>query len=80
MYAYDDGEGTETTLRSNPDEVSQGLRLELQERLSKAGVTVDEARLTFVQAGRRRAEELTGNSRVAFRVQSYSLASARGRH
>lgn len=45
MYAYDDGEGTETTLRSNVDEVSQALRRELEERLSKAGVVVDEARL-----------------------------------
>jgi regulator of protease activity HflC (stomatin/prohibitin superfamily) len=45
MYTYDDGEGTETTLRSNVDEVSQALRRELEERLSKAGVVVDEARL-----------------------------------
>jgi regulator of protease activity HflC (stomatin/prohibitin superfamily) len=48
MYAYDDGEGNETTLRSNVDEVSQALREELQERLSKAGVVVDEARLTHL--------------------------------
>jgi regulator of protease activity HflC (stomatin/prohibitin superfamily) len=45
MYTYDDGEGTETTLRSNVDEVSQALRRELEERLAKAGVVVDEARL-----------------------------------
>ena len=48
MYAYDDGEGTETTLRSNVDEVSQALKQELQERLSRAGVLVDEARLTHL--------------------------------
>lgn len=48
MYAYDDGEGTETTLRSNVDEVSQALKRELEERLSKAGVEVDEARLTHL--------------------------------
>jgi regulator of protease activity HflC (stomatin/prohibitin superfamily) len=48
MYSYDDGEGTETTLRSNPDEVSEALRTELQERLRKAGVVVDEARLTHL--------------------------------
>jgi regulator of protease activity HflC (stomatin/prohibitin superfamily) len=48
LYTYDDGEGTETTLRSNVDEVSQALKIELQERLSKAGVTVDEARLTHL--------------------------------
>jgi regulator of protease activity HflC (stomatin/prohibitin superfamily) len=48
MYAYDDGEGNETTLRNNVDEVSQALRQELEERLSKAGVVVDEARLTHL--------------------------------
>ncbi|HZD47742.1 MAG TPA: SPFH domain-containing protein [Silvibacterium sp.] len=45
--AYDDGEG-EITLRANVDEVSGALRSELQERLSKAGVVVDEARLTHL--------------------------------
>ncbi len=48
MYTYDDGEGKETTLRSNVDEVSQALQLELQERLRKAGITVSEARLTHL--------------------------------
>jgi regulator of protease activity HflC (stomatin/prohibitin superfamily) len=45
-YSYDDGEENEITLRSNVDAVSQALREELQQRLSKAGVAVDEARLT----------------------------------
>ena len=48
LYSYDDGEGTETTLRSNPDEVSEALRLELQARFAKAGVIVDEARITHL--------------------------------
>lgn len=48
LYAYDDGEEQESTLRSNVDEVSQALRKELQERLGKAGVLVDEARLTHL--------------------------------
>jgi regulator of protease activity HflC (stomatin/prohibitin superfamily) len=48
MYAYDDGEGGETTLRNNVDEVSQALRRELEERLAKAGVAVDETRLTHL--------------------------------
>lgn len=48
MYAYDDGEEGETTLRNNVDEVSQALSRELEERFSKAGVTVDEARLTHL--------------------------------
>jgi len=47
-YAYDHGEENETTLRSGVEEVSQALRQELQERLAKAGVTVEEARLTHL--------------------------------
>lgn len=48
MYPYDDGEGNETTLRSHVDEVAETLRQELQEKLAKAGVVVDEARLTHL--------------------------------
>jgi len=48
LYAYDDGEENESTLRSNVDDVSQALRTELLERLGKAGVVVDEARLTHL--------------------------------
>ena len=47
-YAYDHGEENETTLRSGVDEVSQALRRELQERLAKAGIVVEEARLTHL--------------------------------
>ncbi|HLH52515.1 MAG TPA: SPFH domain-containing protein [Verrucomicrobiae bacterium] len=47
-FAYDHGEENEITLRSGVDEVSQALRRELQERLSKAGVAVEEARLTHL--------------------------------
>ncbi len=47
-YAYDHGEEDETTLRGGVDQVSQDLQRELQERLSKAGVVVDEARLTHL--------------------------------
>ena len=47
-YAYDHGEENETTLRSGVEEVSQALRNELQERLAKAGVVVEEARLTHL--------------------------------
>ena len=47
-YAYDHGEENEVTLRSGTDEVSLALRQELQERLGKAGVVVDEARLTHL--------------------------------
>jgi len=48
QYAYDHGEEDETTLRSGMDEVSQALTRELQERLGKAGVVVEEARLTHL--------------------------------
>jgi regulator of protease activity HflC (stomatin/prohibitin superfamily) len=49
-YAYDRGEDetAEVTLRGNVDEVSRALREELGERLAKAGVMVDEARLTHL--------------------------------
>jgi regulator of protease activity HflC (stomatin/prohibitin superfamily) len=47
-YAYDDGEPNEVTLRGGSDEVSAALTRELQERLVKAGVQVDEARLTHL--------------------------------
>ncbi len=50
-YAYDDqGEDSpeEVTLRSSTDAVNQALQKELQERLEKAGVLVEEARLTHL--------------------------------
>jgi regulator of protease activity HflC (stomatin/prohibitin superfamily) len=47
-YAYDDGEPDEVTLRGGADEVSAALTRELQERLAKAGVCVEEARLTHL--------------------------------
>jgi len=47
-YAYDHGEDNELTLRSGVEEVSLALRKELQERLAKAGVMVEEARLTHL--------------------------------
>jgi len=48
QYFYDDGEEGEATLRGHVDDVSRALRAELQERLIKAGITVDEARLTHL--------------------------------
>jgi regulator of protease activity HflC (stomatin/prohibitin superfamily) len=47
-FAYDHGEEHEVTLRSGVDEVSQALKQELQARLEKAGVLVEEARLTHL--------------------------------
>jgi regulator of protease activity HflC (stomatin/prohibitin superfamily) len=47
-YAYDHGEENEVTLRSGVEDVSQALRTELQDRLMRAGVTVEETRLTHL--------------------------------
>lgn len=47
-YAYDEGEPAEVTLRGGADIVSEALTRELQDRLSKAGVHVEEARLTHL--------------------------------
>jgi regulator of protease activity HflC (stomatin/prohibitin superfamily) len=48
QYAYDHGESHEVTLRSGTEEVAAALQAELQERLSRAGVVVEEARLTHL--------------------------------
>jgi regulator of protease activity HflC (stomatin/prohibitin superfamily) len=55
-YAYDHGEEHEITLRSGVDEVSATLAQELSERLTKAGVVIDEARLTHLAY----AQEIAG--------------------
>jgi regulator of protease activity HflC (stomatin/prohibitin superfamily) len=49
-YAYDsDGsDDNEPTLRSSMDVVNNALQVELQERLNKAGVSVEEARITHL--------------------------------
>ena len=47
-YAYDHGEENEMTLRQGGEEVQLALQKELQERLAKAGVFVEEARITHL--------------------------------
>lgn len=47
-YAYEQGEEGDATLRSDVDTVSRDLRDELMERLAKAGVVVEEARLSHL--------------------------------
>ena len=47
-FAYDHGEENEVTLRGGGEEVQRDLQTELQERLAKAGVIVDEARITHL--------------------------------
>ncbi len=48
LYAYDLGEEHEATLRGSGDEVAHELKKQLEERLAKAGVIVEEARLTHL--------------------------------
>jgi regulator of protease activity HflC (stomatin/prohibitin superfamily) len=48
LYAYDHGEDHEITLRGGGDEIAHELTKELAVRLTKAGVVVDEARLTHL--------------------------------
>lgn len=47
-YAYDQADDDEVTLQSSNEEVLQAMKAELQERLSKAGVEVEEARITHL--------------------------------
>jgi regulator of protease activity HflC (stomatin/prohibitin superfamily) len=47
-YAYDQGEEDEITLRGGGDEISSELQKELQVRLDRAGVEVEEARITHL--------------------------------
>lgn len=47
-YAYDHAEVGEVTLRGGGDEVAHALKKELEVRLAKAGVVVEEARLTHL--------------------------------
>jgi regulator of protease activity HflC (stomatin/prohibitin superfamily) len=47
-YPYDSLEGEEVSLRGGIDEVSMALQRELQVRLAKAGVTVEETRLSHL--------------------------------
>ena len=48
VYAYDHGEDNELTLRGGGDDVAHALKKELEVRLAKAGVVVEEARLTHL--------------------------------
>ncbi len=47
-YPYDSNNDETLSLRGSMDEVSNSLRAELQERLGRAGVSVDDARLTHL--------------------------------
>ena len=72
-YAYDHGEEQELTLRGSPDEVAATLQHELQARLAKAGVTVEEARLSHLAY----APEIAGA--MLRRQQADAIIAARQR-
>jgi regulator of protease activity HflC (stomatin/prohibitin superfamily) len=48
LYAYDRGDEHEPTLRESADEIAGALKKELLERLDKAGVVIEEGRLTHL--------------------------------
>lgn len=48
LYPYDSNDDNQLSLRGSADEVSEALKAELQERLGKAGVVVEEARLSHL--------------------------------
>jgi len=72
-YPYDDIEHKEVTLRSNADQVSDELRVELQERVAIAGVTVDECRLTHLAYAQEIAQAMLR------RQQAEAVIAARSR-
>lgn len=73
-YPYDSGEqDAEITLRGSIDEVSQSLHEELSERLVKAGVEVDEARISHLAY----APEIAGA--MLRRQQAEAIVAARAR-
>lgn len=47
-YPYDQHTGDQISLRSHPDEISERLRHEIQERLAKAGINVIESRISHL--------------------------------
>ena len=74
VYPYDgSGAEHETSLRGSTDEVSRALATELQERVAKAGVTIDETRLSHLAY----APEIAGS--MLRRQQADAVISARFR-
>ncbi len=70
-YAYDNHEGEKIALRSNPQEISDALKVEVQERLEKAGVNVIETRISHLAY----APEIA--SAMLRRQQAMAIVSAR---
>jgi len=72
-YSYDIFDGDEKSLRGNPDEVSEALKQEIQERITKAGIYIDEARLSHLAY----APEIAGA--MLQRQQAEAIVAARAK-
>jgi regulator of protease activity HflC (stomatin/prohibitin superfamily) len=72
-YPYDTMEDGELSLRGSMDEVSEALQRELQARVTKAGVSIDEARLSHLAF----APEIAGA--MLQRQQAEAIIAARTR-
>lgn len=71
IYPYDTGETHETSLRGSTEEVSLALSAELQERVKRAGVSIEETRLSHLAY----APEIAGA--MLRRQQADAVVSAR---
>jgi regulator of protease activity HflC (stomatin/prohibitin superfamily) len=72
-YPYDTFEGDTLSLRGSVDEISAALRKELQERVTRAGVLVEEARISHLAY----APEIAGE--MLRRQQADAIVAARQR-
>ena len=72
-YPYDTFEGHTESLRGNPDEISTYLKQEVQDRVSVAGVRIDDARLSHLAY----APEIAGA--MLQRQQAEAIVAARSR-
>jgi len=73
VYPYDSDSDHHVSLRRSMDEVSRALQVELQDRLSRAGVVIEEARLTHLAY----APEIAGA--MLRRQQAEAVVAARMR-
>jgi len=72
-YPYDDFEHQETTLRGDAEAVGADLDSELQERVARAGITIDEARLMHLAYAQEIAQTMLR------RQQAEAVIAARSR-
>lgn len=73
IYPYDSGDDEVLSLRRSRDEISEELTKELQERMEKAGIHIDEARLSHLAY----APEIAGA--MLQRQQAEAVVAARTR-